>query len=148
MSRTQICCHCGQPFVPDTYNKHHQQYCTAPECQKARKRRNQQECRKRKMAAMGEQQLKEFHRSECLRINRIRKKSCGKCNGPPVTQPSLPELVRRQEYIVNLCVGLCANITALDNMEELASVIGKCCEDGYSLRHSRPGRQAEKDGSG
>jgi len=35
------CPHCKELFVPDPYNRHHQRFCSKPQCQKARKAANQ-----------------------------------------------------------------------------------------------------------
>jgi|LSQX01.3.fsa_nt_gb hypothetical protein len=40
MATKKRCVSCGKYFKLNPYNKHHQDYCTAPECQRARKRMN------------------------------------------------------------------------------------------------------------
>ena len=35
------CRHCGESFIPDARNAHHQRYCTAPSCRAASKRASQ-----------------------------------------------------------------------------------------------------------
>ena len=37
-SRLPTCCHCGRRFRPCAYNRHHQKYCSLPECRRERDR--------------------------------------------------------------------------------------------------------------
>ena len=46
-SRKRKCQCCGSWFLPDCWNAYHQYCCSKPDCQKARKRRNQQAWRRR-----------------------------------------------------------------------------------------------------
>ena len=45
--RRRKCPHCGQLYRPDPRNRHHQIYCSAPECQQARQRAGQARWRRR-----------------------------------------------------------------------------------------------------
>ncbi len=45
--RRRKCPHCGQLYWPDPRNRHHQVYCSAPECQQARQRAGQARWRRR-----------------------------------------------------------------------------------------------------
>ena len=45
--RRRKCPHCGQLYLPDPRNRHHQIYCSAPECQQARQRAGQARWRRR-----------------------------------------------------------------------------------------------------
>ena len=45
--RRRKCPHCGQLYWPDPRNRHHQVYCSAPGCQKARQRAGQARWRRR-----------------------------------------------------------------------------------------------------
>jgi len=42
MTQPKICRHCNEPFVPDLRNRTRQDYCSKPECRKARKVKSQQ----------------------------------------------------------------------------------------------------------
>ena len=45
--RRRKCPHCGQLYQPDPRNRHHQKYCSAPECQRARQQAYQAHWRHR-----------------------------------------------------------------------------------------------------
>jgi hypothetical protein len=57
--RLPSCRHCGCKFRPDVYNRHHQQWCSKPECRRARDRE-----RKRRYYLLRLQHEEGFRESE------------------------------------------------------------------------------------
>ena len=122
MATRKRCAHCGKYFELNPYNKHHQDYCTAPECQRARKRMNKRNSRKRLLEGMTPEQLKAFHLNECRRINRIRHAQ----HSPAAARPSPCE----SNLLDNAFKGLVAQLTGTTDHETLRLQIIKFAESG------------------
>lgn len=122
MATRKRCAHCGKYFELNPYNKHHQAYCTAPECQRARKRMDKRNSRKRFLERMTAEQLKAFHLNECRRINRIRHAQ----HSPAAARPSPCE----SNLLDNAFKGLVAQLTGTTDNETLRLQIIKFAESG------------------
>ena len=122
MATRKRCAHCGKYFERNPYNKHHQDYCTAPECQRARKRMNKRNSRKCLLERMTAEQLKAFHLNECRRINRIRHAQ----HSPAAARPSPCE----SHFLDNAFKGLVAQLTGTTDHETLKLQITKFAEFG------------------
>lgn len=123
MARTIICRHCGRRFTANPYNQHHQAYCTAPECQRTRKRLNKQSSRKRLLEGMTQEQRKAFRLNECRRVNRIRH-----AQGPPATA-SRP-VSTASDFLNYAFKGLVAQLAGTTDNDTLKLQIAKYAESG------------------
>jgi len=122
MATKKRCVCCGKYFELSPYNKHHQDYCTAPECQRARKRMNKRNSRKRLLGGMTPEQLKAFRLHECRRINRIRHTQRSPAPARPISAES--------NFLNNAFKGLVAQLTGTTDHETLRLQITKFAEFG------------------
>lgn len=121
MATRKRCAHCGKYFERNPYNKHHQYYCTAPECQRARKRMNKRNSRKHLLEGMTVEQLKAFRLNECRRINRIRHTQ---------RSPAVRPVSGESHFLNNAFKGLVAQLTGTTDNETLRLQITKFAECG------------------
>lgn len=121
MATRKRCVYCGKYFELNPYNKHHQDYCTAPECQRARKRMNKRSSRQRLLEGMTAEQLKAFRLNECRRINRIRHTQ---------RSPAVRPVSEESHLLNNAFKGLVVQLTGTTDNEILKLQIMKFAESG------------------
>lgn len=138
MAKTIICKHCGRRFTANAYNKHHQAYCTNPECQKARKREDMRRYHEKKLGVMTESGRATFRRQERLRVNAIRQRSRAAGEDrvspklPPRPPPDMVQLGLEMEFLSRVLVGLTVQLSGVSGSDEAWPVIRRYAEMGRS----------------
>jgi len=123
--RLPRCRNCGCTFRADVYNRHHQQWCSRPECRRERDRARKRRHRRGRMAR--EPGFRESERRRCreaMRRLRSRRKRVGSAPAAAIL-PSVPA--------DQLLAGLVSQLADTTDPGVVAEVMGRYAERGRLL---------------
>lgn len=123
--RLPSCRHCGRKFRPDLYNHHHHEWCSEPECRRARDRERKRKHYRRRMER--EEQFRESERQRCREaMRRCRSRRKQSDDGAAVA-------VLAQVPAQELLTGLVSHLADTSDPYAVAQMMSRYAERGRRL---------------